>query len=193
MNFLKILKTIDNLNDDPTIKSIINSVNKDQIESKRWLLEKLKPHLLAFDKPKILVVAGWYGLLAEMLSKKISDEVYSLDMDPNCAKIGVKMFSDNVRFIIKDIKDYGRKHLKDYDYIICPSCEHINDDIINHILSKKRKDSIAVLQSNNYFNLKEHINCKNSLEEFENSLTLKVFDRGIKSFERYDRYMVIGV
>ena len=57
MNFLKILKTIDKLNNDPIIKSIINSVNKDQIENKKWLIEKLTPYLQMYENPKILVVA----------------------------------------------------------------------------------------------------------------------------------------
>jgi len=193
MNFLKILKAIDNLNDDPTIKSIINSVNRDQIESKKWLIEELKPHLQVFDNPRILVVAGWYGLLAEMLSEHIGDKIYSSDIDPNCSKIGIKLFSDNIKFVTKDIKNYKKHHLENYDILICTSCEHIENEVINDFISKRRKESIVVLQNNNYFGLEEHINCKNSFEEFENSLNLKIFNSGVKSFKGYDRYMVIGI
>ena len=192
MNFLKILKTIDNLNSDPIIKSIINSVNKDQIENKKWLIEKLTAYLQMYEKPKILVVAGWYGMLADMLSKQIDDEVHTSDIDPNCKKIGEKMFDKNVKYTTKDIGDYGKKHLKKFDFIICTSCEHISDDYINRLISKKREDSIIVLQSNNFVTLKEHINCKKSLQDFINSVNVKVKYEGIKSSEKYDRYMIIG-
>ena len=48
--FLKILKTIDNLNSDPIIKSIINSVNKDQIENKEILNEARRYMILIFSE-----------------------------------------------------------------------------------------------------------------------------------------------
>jgi len=102
MNFLKILKTIDNLNSDPIIKSIINSVNKDQIENKKWLIEKLTPYLHLYEKPKILVVAGWYGMLANMLSKQIDDEVHTSDRDVNCTEIGIKMFDNINKAVLYD-------------------------------------------------------------------------------------------
>ena len=192
MNFLKILKCIDNLNSDPIIKTIINSVNKDQIENKKWLIEKLTPYLHLYEKPKILVVAGWYGLLSDMLSKQIDDVVHSSDKDNNCAKIGIKMFDNKVKYITKDIADYKEHHLKNYDVLICTSCEHIDDLLINSFTSKKRKDSLIVLQSNNFIGIEDHINCKKSLKDFKNSINLNVQYEGEKSFKKYDRYMIIG-
>jgi len=192
MNFLKILKCIDNLNSDPIIKTIINSVNKDQIENKKWLIEKLTPYLHLYEKPKILVVAGWYGLLSDMLSKQIDDVVHSSDKDINCAKIGIKMFDNKVKYITKDIADYKEHHLKNYDVLICTSCEHIDDLLINSFISKKRKDSLIVLQSNNFIGIEDHINCKKSLKDFKNNINLNIQYEGKKSFEKYDRYMIIG-
>ena len=192
MNFLKILKLVDNLNSDNTIKTIINSVNKDQIENKKWLIEKLTPYLHIYEKPKILVVAGWYGLLADMLSKQLDDNVYTSDKDSNCAKIGIKMFNDKVKYITKDIANYKEHHLEKYDVLICTSCEHIDDELINSFIGKKRKDSLVVLQSNNFVNIEDHINCKKSLKDFEDSVNLNVQFKDTKSFEKYDRYMIIG-
>ena len=194
MNFLKILKLIDNLNSDNTIKTIINSVNKDQIENKKWLIEKLTPYLHIYEKPKILVVAGWYGLFADMLSKQLDDNVYTSDKDSNCAKIGIKMFNDKVKYITKDIANYKEHHLEKYDVLICTSCEHISDEMLNNFLSKRNKEKcLVVLQSNNYFELKEHINCKKSLEEFENSVKIRVLNSSEKEInKKFNRYMLIG-
>ena len=49
------------------------------------------------------------------------------------------MFGENVKYTTKDINDYGRKHLEEYDFIICTSCEHISDELINKLISKKEK------------------------------------------------------
>ena len=59
-------------------------------------------------------------------------------------------------------------------YVICTSCEHISDETLNKFLRTKKEQSLVVLQSNNYFGLKEHINCKNSLKEFTDSLSYTV-------------------
>ena len=40
MNYLNILKVIRGLNKDPKIKSILDSINKDQLDNKKWLIEE---------------------------------------------------------------------------------------------------------------------------------------------------------
>ena len=47
---------------------------------------------------------------------------------------------------------------------MCTSCEHISDETLNKFLRTRKEQSLVVLQSNNYFGLDEHINCKNSLK-----------------------------
>lgn len=196
MNYLNILKVIRGLNKDPKIKSILDSINKDQLDNKKWLIEESEKYFYFHYKPnyrpKVLVVAGWYGLLANLISDRINERVHSSDIDPACKEIGEKMFGENVKYTTKDINDYGRKHLEEYDFIICTSCEHISDDLINKLISKKREDAFVILQSNNYFELDEHINCKKSLLDFKNSIKLKIDYEGVKSFLKYDRYMLIG-
>ena len=50
------------------------------------------------------------------------------------------------------------------------------------------------LQSNNYYEVDSHINCKDSLEDFVSSLPLKnILYSGQKNYKnKYDRFMVIG-
>ena len=117
-------------------------------------------------------------------------KVVSFDVDPKCAKIG-RMMYPNVHFKTVDINKF---HPGKYDVIICTSCEHISDEMLNNFLSKRNKEKcLVVLQSNNYFELKEHINCKKSLEEFENSVKIRVLNSSEKRInDKFDRYMVIG-
>ena len=50
-----------------------------------------------------------------------------------------------------------------------------------------------MLQSNNYFGIDEHVNCKESLEEFKKSVRIRVLNSLEKRInDKFDRYMLIG-
>ena len=187
------------INEYPDIQlvdSILNSVNDNQIENKKWLVESLDRYYETVKEfpdleglPKTVIAAGWYGLAGYFIKKKYNTEITSFDMDPMCKTIGQKLFP-NVRFQTSTMQEFDPKQ---YHIIVCTSCEHINDKVINDFLLRKKIATIVVLQSNNYFSVKDHINCKNSLSEFESSVNLKVLWSGQKNFGEYDRYMVIGL
>jgi len=188
--YYNTLQTIDYITSDEKVKQIINSVNDNQIESKTWLVEKLKEHLDMFSKNvNICVAAGWYGLTAHLLRKYTNGKLVSFDIDPECEIIGRKMYSD-IKFITSDIQDFDPK---EYDIIICTSCEHISDDILNRFINKRKTNSIVILQSNNYYEVDEHINCKDTLHDFEKSINLNILNSYEKRIEnKFDRYMIIG-
>ena len=194
---LQCIKSVINTYPDiQLVDSILNSVNDNQIENKKWLVESLDRYYETVKEfpdleglPKTVIAAGWYGLAGHFIKKKYNTEVTSFDMDPMCKIVGQKLFS-NVRFQTSTMQEFDPKQ---YHIIICTSCEHINDKVINDFLLKKKIATIVVLQSNNYFSIKDHINCKNSLSEFESSVNLKVLWSGQKNFGEYDRYMVIGL
>ena len=80
------------------------------------------------------------------------------------------------------------------DLIINTSCEHIDDNTYSIWLSYVPSNTLVVLQSNNMFRVKDHINCVNSLDEFELKCGLSKiefadqieFDNGDK------RFMIMG-
>ena len=79
----------------------------------------------------------------------------------------------NVKFKTYDMIDY--RSVKKHDIILCTSCEHIEQDLLNEFIGSRRKDdSIVILQSNNYYKLPEHINCVEDEDEFESKLKLKM-------------------
>ena len=52
---------------------------------------------------------------------------------------------------------------------------------------------LLVIQSNNYFELNDHINCVNDEDELVEKNQLKeVYFKGKQSLPLYDRFMVIG-
>jgi hypothetical protein len=81
---------------------------------------------------------------------------------------------------------------EDPDTIINTSCEHILN--FSSWYSNIPKGKIIALQSNNYVDIAEHINCSNSLEEFANQTPMStIFYQGELTLEKYTRYMRIGI
>jgi len=75
---------------------------------------------------------------------------------------------------------------------VCTSCEHINQDDINLYIKKMKPGSLKILQSNNYVKIKEHINCRNNLDDFvKDYKPQRLLFKGKLKLEEYERYMVI--
>jgi hypothetical protein len=193
------------------------SYNKDcfsrgQLQSKLWLVSELKK--LNLDLGTIFLCAGWYATLAVMLfeSEIKIDKIRSFDIDKSTADIA-EIFNkpwvkDNWRFkaSVEDILsiDYNT-HLykvRRSDNTICDlhdtpstiintSCEHIENFSKWYDMIPTGK--LVVLQSNNYFEVDEHVNCSNSLSEFSKScpMTTTLFE-GELTLQKYKRFMKIG-
>lgn len=140
-----------------------------QMNSKDWLCR----HVPQFVTPANVVIHGaWYGTLAGMLldSNNIN-EIVCIDIDPSCERY-VRMFNmdDRVKAVTSDMSSY--KYTSVPDMVVNTSCEHIDDKTYDIWLSYVPKNSLIVLQSNNMFRVKEHINCVNTIEEFESKCGL---------------------
>jgi len=143
------------------------------------------------NAPKITIAAGWHGLLAHLLDDK--DNVMSFDIDDVCKQ--TKLF-DNVNYKTNDII---KQDPKDSDILICTSCEHMTDDQLLTWIKRRKENSLVILQSNDYFHIKDHINCKASLSQFSSSLIKKAKKKKIHieitnsyelEFSNYTRFML---
>ena len=191
LNYSILLKKISKINNLSHIKDIINSVNDNQLRNKEWLIEKLKPYLDIYTSPKISIAAGWHGLLAHLLNDK--ENIHSFDIDEKCKEI--KLFN-NVSYKTSDILKHDPK---DADFLICTSCEHVTDDNILTWIRRKKSDSVAVIQSNNYFGIDGHINCKLNLNTFQNDILNKAKRKNMNinimssyslEMKNYNRFML---
>ena len=195
-----ILKVIDTVTTDKQVKSIINSINDNQEKSKNWLVEKSIEYFTFFDKPKMCIAAGWYGSLADKLKAHIDNGILSFDKDPQCKTIGRKLYKD-VTFATAEIEYFN---FKTYDIVICTSCEHLEQKVIDDMFKTIKKGTLVILQSNNYIQMKDHINCHNNVVDFEKTLKEpdengrpikldKILYSGTLKLDKYDRYMVVGI
>tara|TARA_B100001113_G_scaffold348276_1_gene341907 strand:- start:513 stop:1121 length:609 start_codon:yes stop_codon:yes gene_type:complete len=184
-----ILRVIDDVTNDRQVKSIINSLNENQVKSKNWLIDKSKDYLSLLNNPKICIAAGWYGHLANKLEKYTDQKIVSFDKDPMTKKIGKKLYPD-IWFKVEDIKEFS---FKKFDVVICTSCEHLEQKLLDSMLDRVKPGALVILQSNNYFEIEDHINCQKSLDDFNKSIKLytKLYT-GILKLDKYDRYMIIG-
>jgi len=77
------------------------------------------------------------------------------------------------------------------DTIINTSCEHIEK--FTEWFNAIPKDKLVALQTNNYFDLPEHVNCVKDINEFKQQAPLSnIIYEGELELEKYTRYMLIG-
>ena len=77
------------------------------------------------------------------------------------------------------------------DTIINTSCEHIEK--FTEWFSAIPEDKLVAIQSNNYFEIDDHVNCVNNLDQFKQQAPLSnIIYEGELVLEKYTRYMLIG-
>lgn len=177
-----------------------NAWNFNQISGKRWLVETLAAHV-DHKIEKILLLGGWYGVLASLLLDHpafAETHISSLDIDPTCETIARSVNQSQV--------DQGRfdaltANMFEFDYktwvdnenalIVNTSCEHITD--FEQWFESIPSGTLLVLQSNDYFSCDEHVNCVDSLQDFERQAPMGElrFSGGLE-LKKYTRFMLIG-
>lgn len=183
-----------------------------QLHSKIWLVQELER--TGVELGTVFLCAGWYATLATMIfeSEIPVTKIRSFDIDPTCIPIS-KIFNkpwlmDDWKFntAIEDIHNIdfvqhtytvyrsngSEAELSDVpDTIINTSCEHI--DKFDTWYAKIPKGKLVVLQCNDYFEIKEHINCAKDLKAFAEQTPLsEVLYSGELTLPKYNRFMRIG-
>ena len=188
--------------------------SRGQLESKLWLVKELQK--CNVDLGTVFLCAGWYATLATMLfeSDIKLDKVRSFDIDPSCVDIAETFnkpwFMDQWRFksITQDIMDINYKQHAWQSWsnannrmsktiadtpntIINTSCEHIEN--FAEWYAKIPDGKLVILQSNNFFDVPEHVNCVKDITEFGNMAPMSnTLYAGELDLPKYKRFMLIG-
>jgi len=164
-----------------------------QLKSKEWLIDNLDEYVV--QASSIEICAGWVGVLASMLfqSNIPITHIASYDIDPTCKPIAEEMnkleeIAGRFRASVVDISQ--PMHMS-ADIIINTSCEHLTQEQYDSWLTYTPKDSLLVLQSNNY-DIPEHVRTHNSVEEFKEASHINVIWEGELVLPLYTRYMLLG-
>lgn len=176
--------------DDP--KRTLDAFWQGQMKSKLWLIEKIRPYVLS--PVTVDIHGGWVGVLASLLfqSDLQIESIRSIDIDVVCQSIATKMnkieeIEGRFSAVVGDMCDTASSA----DLIINTSCEHITQKEYESWLNKISKDSIIVLQSNNY-DIDEHIRPASSLDDFIEQCQLVPLFADKLDLPLYTRFMIIA-
>ena len=188
--------------------------SRGQLQSKLWLVHELKK--CNVELGTVFLCAGWYATLATMIfeSDIKVDKIRSFDIDETTVDIAETFnkswFENQWQFkaLVEDIQDINyNEHTWQYwsnknnrmsypiidspNTIINTSCEHIEN--FSEWYSKMPIGKLVILQSNDYFEVKEHVNCSKSISQFSRSCPMKeTLFEGELFLPDYTRFMKIG-
>ena len=190
-----VLFWMDAIRDSDDRYRTLESFWKGQVNSKVWLAENLVG-FVPVRPLNIVIYGGWNGVLASILfnSNLSIQYITSVDIDPVCEGIANtvnRRYLDQSKFtaITADMTTVTDESA---DVVINTSCEHITQEQYDKWLNNQPNDATIVLQSNNYFNLDEHIRCSTDLEDFVRMSNINPYLRKTLETLKYDRYMLIG-
>ena len=188
--------------------------SRGQLQSKKWLVDELKK--LDLDLGVVFLCAGWYATLATMMFEKNLNikNLYSFDIDPSCEKIAEifnkKWVMDDWKFKaltadINDLKysnfmidfkksngDILKTTINKVNTVINTSSEHIQN--FNEWYSNIPHGTIVIIQGNDFFEVEEHVNCSEDLEDFSFKVPMgTTLYEGELKLEKYTRFMKIGI
>ena len=174
----------------------LESFWKGQVNSKVWLVEQLEKTLPRYHKERrIAIYGGWNGVLSSILfnSNIAIEHITSVDIDPICEEIASTVnkrqeMDGKFKAVTADMVDYAVPA----NIVINTSCEHITQEQYEKWLNNQPDDALFVIQSNNYFELEEHIRCATDIDDFMRISKIKPYWRGEFKTPKYTRYMIIG-
>jgi len=163
-----------------------------QLKSKEWLIENLSKHIQVASS--IEIHGGWVGVLASMLFQSgiPIKRIHSLDIDPTCEPIATMMNKgEEIAGRFQASTGDMCNLISFVDVVINTSCEHITQAQYDTWLSKRTKDQLLVLQSNNY-EIAEHVRIATDLEAFKTQCDINVLWSGELQLPMYTRFMIVG-
>jgi hypothetical protein len=195
---------------------LIEELSKlDTNENRRLGIFPLKGAVMS----EVLVMAGWFGQLKSIFDKRLnyktmriveldrsacetSDYIFNLSELENYKVKAVNANINNLtlhkngyEWNVENFKEgttYSEKFLP--NLIINTSAEHMTEEWYNQIRFKELESNpIVAIQSNNLFDIPEHINCVHSIDHMKKKFPMKeILFEGELQLKGYKRVMLIG-
>jgi hypothetical protein len=194
-----------------------DAMSRSQVKSKIWLIEELAKINTNYDN--VLIMAGWFGQLKMVYDKRLtyakmrmveldrhacetSDYIFNLG---NLENYKVKSVNANINELtlhkngyewdVENFRDgtkYSEKFLP--NLIVNTSAEHMTTEWFDQIRFKQlESDPIVAIQSNNFFDIEDHINCVHSIDHMKKKFPMReIFYEGELQLKGYKRVMLIG-
>lgn len=196
-----------------------DAFSRGQINSKIWLVTELAK--IKKDFNTVFLLAGWFGQLRYFMDyANINyDKIRVLDIDPTACRVSDQVFNvdkienyqiksaevdlNDMTWLFRTGCDYA---LKNYltgssvnektipDLIINTSAEHFHERWYHKFVNRPQEtDPLFVIQTNNLYNIEDHINAVHSLNEMKIKFPMTRIDfEGELQLSGYKRFMLIG-
>lgn len=173
-------------------QDIVRSFESRKVQAKTRMISKLGKYQekgnLPSVIPRINIVGGWYGnIIIPLLDRFVKyKEINFYELDSEALSIAQNIYFPD-RFDIKWISgDATKLEFSGNDKLtINTSCEHM--------IPLNIKRGYVALQSNDYADIEDHLNCVNSTQELSEQYNLSnVWHENTKDFKDYNRFTVIG-
>jgi len=184
----------------------LDSMSPNQLESKLWLVNSIAAVIEKDEDLRIHLFGGWFGHpIINLLKSEFGIKfIENIDIDENALHV-CRQQSQNCEFEIitthGNVTQSGPRDW-DVDLVINTSSEHMPNlpEIIKNkkyrrVADKtKQRPCLFAIQSNNMFNVPDHINCVNSEDELERKCEFDqlLYKGSLKMPNGYRRFMVIG-
>lgn len=199
--------------------SLCDAFSKGQVQSKIWLVDELKKIEIE-DLGNTLILAGWFGQIMSYLDDFKFNQSRVIELDKPACIVSDRIFNiDNieghkVKSVLANINqleltkngytlDVKKYHTtEDIGYtqqffpntIINTSSEHMTEDWFFQLKFKKLENKpLVIIQSNNLFDIKEHVNCVHSIDHMKKKYPFEqILYEGELELYGYKRFMLIG-
>ena len=194
-----------------------DAFSRSQIRSKIWLVSELAK--IRTQWQDVAVFAGWFGQLTMLFRQQLtyrsmriieldaeacraSDYVFNLanltehKIKAVCADINaLTLHKKGYEWSVENFREstsYREKFLP--DLVINTSAEHMTEEWFHQLRFKQLdSDPIVAIQSNNLFDIPEHVNCVHSVDHMKKKFPMrKVLFAGELQLKGYKRVMLIG-
>lgn len=170
--------------DSVSLEEIRDAFRLKQIQSKSWMMDKIK--ILDKTKP-VLVIGSWLGFTSLCLRKLGFQNITETDPDARLNKLACHLNRHWPNFIHLN-EDVNNIDISKYGIIVNTSCEHIADNTWYDRIVPGTK---LVLHSNNLQGY-DHVNTCENIHEMLLKYPMDVEYSGCLNLEQYTRFMLIG-
>ena len=182
---------------------LLDSLSPMQFKSKLNLINHIKSLNILNKDSEIVIFGSWYGSILIPAFYNDVKRITAIDMDAKViSKAKYKIFKDyDVEFITGDIFEKYRDQYTSCDLFINTSCEHMKSmkewgpaPTYKNPWWKRCSPAHFAFQSNNMYDIQDHINCVSTIEEFKTQLpdNAKVLIEDKIKDDRGIRFTLIG-
>ena len=179
-------------------REFVPAIDDIQVRSKLWLIEQLCTRRDLKDAT-ILILGAWFGVLPLLLNWRLAEpprRMICVDISADACALGRRVTGalySNVKYEVADAfaLDYSDLGAHSHSVLVNTICEHLIN--AGDWWTGVRPGQLSVLQSNNYEQCRDHVNCVRNLEEMKAQTPLaETWFEGVLPLSLFDRFMLIG-